>query len=99
MNDDMDDIGTVEKPAGTLKILAHLNKHEKATVTSLIEDVNLSQTTAHSALDRLLNKGLICQEATDSFPMCEYYMLTHKGCKVAKNLQKMAYLIAQEYDY
>ena len=99
MDDNTEGISALEKPTGTLKILVHLNKHEKATITSLIKDADLSQKTAYSALDRLQSKGLIYQKETNSFPLCKYYLLTDRGCEVAKHLQMVAYLMAQEYDY
>ena len=98
MNNNIEGIGSLEKPVGTLKILVHLKKHEKATITGLIKDANLSQKTAYSALNRLQNNGLIYQTETNSFPLCKYYLLTDKGCEIAKHLQMVAFILAQEYD-
>ena len=53
MNSQIEGIGTLEKPIGTLKILVHLHNNEKATITNLIKDVRLNQRTTYSALEQL----------------------------------------------
>ena len=98
MNPQIESIGSLEKPVGTLKILVHLRKHEKATITNLIRDVELNQRTTYSALDNLKERGLIYHEEISGFPVCKYYRLTKKGDEVAEYLRSIACLLAQEYD-
>lgn len=98
MNSQIEGIGTLEKPIGTLKILVHLRENKKATITNLIQDVELNQRTTYSALENLQNQGLIFQEKTNGFPVCKYYKLTEKGDEVAYYLDTVACLLTQEHE-
>ena len=86
MKSNIEGIGTLEKPVGTLKILVHLHNNEKATVTNLIKEADLNQRTTYSALSKLLDEGLIYKEETKAFPVHKYYKLTEKGKKIAEHL-------------
>lgn len=99
MNSQIEGIGNLEKPVGTLKILVHLHKNEKATITNLIMDVKLNQKTTYSALENLREKDLIYQEESKGFPLCKYYKLTDKGSQVAKHLGEIACLLIHDYQY
>ena len=97
MNGHIENIGSLEKPVGTLKILVHLKQNDKDTITGLIKNIDLNQRTTYTALNKLMDKGLIYQEETQNFPVCKYYKLTNKGTEVAKNLTFVACLLAEEY--
>ena len=80
-------LGKLEKPVGTMRILVHLRQNEKATITNLLKTENLNQRTTYSALDKLQEQGLIFQEESLGFPVCKYYFLTDKGKEVARQLE------------
>ena len=82
-------IGTIEKPVGSLKILVHLNRNEKATVTDLIKDAGLNQRTTYSALSNLQNQKLVSQNVAEGFPLYKYYKLTKKGRQIAEHLEEV----------
>lgn len=82
-------IGSIEKPVGSLGILVHLHRNEKATVTNLIKDAGLNQITTYSALTKLQKQGLIHQEVATGFPLSKYYKLTGKGKKIAEHLEEI----------
>ncbi len=79
-------VGTIGKPVGSLDILVHLLRNEKATVTNLITDAGLNQRTTYSAISSLLEQNLICQEVDNGFPVCKYYKLTNRGKAIAVHL-------------
>ena len=83
-------LGKLEKPVGTMKILVHLRNNEKTTITKLLKAENLNQRTTYSALDKLQSQGLIFQEESLGFPVCKYYFLTDKGHEVAQHLEVVA---------
>jgi DNA-binding HxlR family transcriptional regulator len=89
-------INTIEKPVGSLEILVHLHRYERATVTNLIKDAGLNQRTAYSALSKLKNQELICQEVSNGFPVCKYYRLTSRGKAVALHLDTIDKLLIAE---
>ena len=93
---ELNGIGALEKPVGSLQILVHLHKNEKATITNLIKDAELNQRTTYSALDSLQAQGLVCQEKTNGFPISKYYKLTEKGNKVAEQLGVVALMLVGE---
>ena len=88
-------VGNLGKPVGTLEILVHLFRNEKATVTNLIRDAGLNQRTTYSALSNLQDQKLVCRELTDGFPVCKYYKLTKKGQDVATLLNVVDGLLAK----
>ena len=95
MNQIADNIGVLEKPVGTMKILVHLHQNEKTTITTLLKNEQLNQRTTYSALEKLQKEGLIFQEKTMGFPLCKYYFLTKKGKKVAERLELVAWALAK----
>ena len=91
----IDNIGILEKPVGTMKILVHLHQNEKTTITRLLRHEQLNQRTTYSALEKLQVEGLIFQEESMGFPVCKYYFLTDKGKEVAKQLEMVAGALAK----
>lgn len=91
----MKNIGAIGKPVGTLEILVHLYRAQKATVTNLIRDAGLNQRTAYSALSNLLDHDLVCQEISDRFPLSKYYALTKRGKAVAGHLATVEKLLVE----
>lgn len=94
MIENINSIKHLEKRVGTLQILVHLKKNDKATITNLIRDANLNQRTTYSALANLLEHGLIFREETKGFPICKYYRLTEKGEEIALHLGNINKLLA-----
>ena len=90
-----DNIGLLEKPVGTMKILVHIHRNEKTTITGLLKNEQLNQRTTYSALEKLQERGLIFQEESLGFPLCKYYFLTDKGKEVAKKLELVAGALAR----
>lgn len=82
-------LSTIEKPVGSMEILVHLHKNEKATITEIVKNEGLNQRTTYSAIENLQNQKLINREITDEFPICKYYKLTGKGKEVAKRLEEI----------
>ena len=92
----IDSLDSLQKPAGTMKILAYLHNKEKATITNLINDADLNQKTTYSALEKLQDCELVCMEKSTGFPVYKYYMLTEKGKKVAEKVGALAYVLSGE---
>ena len=88
-------IKNLQKPVGSLEILVHLHRNDKATITQLINKAGLNQRTTYSALGKLLEQELICHEESNGFPVCKYYELTDKGKPVAKHLDTVDKLLVQ----
>ena len=95
MNQITDNIGILEKPVGTMKILVHIHRNDKTTITGLLKNEHLNQRTTYSALEKLQERGLIFQEESLGFPVCKYYFLTDKGKDVAKQLERVAGALAK----
>ena len=91
-------IKNLQKPVGYLEILVHLHRNKKATITEFITQAGLNQRTTYSALGRLLEQELICNEVSGGFPICKYYELTDKGKPVAKHLNTVDKLLAKVSD-
>ncbi|MCK4266156.1 MAG: helix-turn-helix transcriptional regulator [Thermoplasmata archaeon] len=89
-------VGSIQKPVGSLEILVHLYRNDKATITNLINDARLCQRTTYSALTNLLDQRLISKETTNGFPICKYYKLTQKGHTVAMHLDTIERVLAIE---
>jgi len=89
-------IGNIEKPMGSLKILVHLFKNEKSTITTMLKEIDLNQRTAYAALKKLSSEELIDVEINTGFPIRKYYKLTSKGKRVANHLQKVDSLLGIE---
>jgi DNA-binding transcriptional ArsR family regulator len=92
----MKNIGAIGKPVGTLEILVHLYRAQRVTVTNLIRDAGLNQRTAYSALSKLLDQDLVCQDIGDKFPLCKYYSLTRRGRTIAGHLDTVDKLLVEE---
>ena len=86
-------IDTIEKPVGSLKILVHLFRNEKSTITTMLKEADLNQRTAYAALKKLSNEDLIEVEVISGFPVRKHYRLTSKGKSVANYLEKVDYLL------
>jgi len=86
-------IGNIQKPVGSLEILVHLHRNEKATITDLITKADLNQRTAYSALSKLQEQNLIKQKVGNGFPQHKYYGLTRKGRVVAGHLDTVDRLL------
>ncbi|MBA3046089.1 MAG: hypothetical protein FP824_07735 [Euryarchaeota archaeon] len=86
-------IGNIQKPVGSLEILVHLHRNEKATITDLIGKAGLNQRTAYSALLKLQEQELITQDVGSGFPLCKYYGLTKKGQVIANHLDSVDKLL------
>lgn len=86
-------IGTIEKPVGSLEILVHLHRNEKATISNFIKKAGLNQRTTYSAISNLQNQKLVRQEVSDGFPVYKYYKLTRKGKKIAEHLEEIDSLL------
>ena len=82
-------LGKLEKPVGTMRILVHLRQNEKTTITQLLKAESLNQRTTYSALEKMQEQGLIFQEESLGFPVCKYYFLTDKGKEVARQLERV----------
>jgi len=82
-------IGAIEKPVGSLKILVHLYRIEKATITMMLKDIEINQRTAYSALHMLFKEDLIEMEIRTGRPWGKFYRLTEKGKIVATYLDKV----------
>jgi len=89
-------LGKLEKPVGTMKILVHLHRNKKATITNLLKTENLNQRTTYSALGRLQEQGLIFQEEELGFPVCKYYFLTDRGKELAQQLEIVADVLTNQ---
>lgn len=96
MNIPIDNLDSIQKPAGTMKILAYLHDKKKATITRMIADAGLSQNSAYAALENLKEKELVCVEKSEGFPVCKYYSLTERGETVAKQLGIVALILNRE---
>ncbi|MDO9537419.1 MAG: MarR family winged helix-turn-helix transcriptional regulator [Thermoplasmata archaeon] len=79
-------LSALEKPVGSMKILMHLHRHEKATITHLLKSEQLCQKTTYCALSKLQKAGLVFQEESLGFPLSKYYFLTDKGKVVSEQL-------------
>jgi len=86
-------LGKLEKPVGTMRILVHLHENEKTTITHLLKPEKLTQRTTYSALGQLQEQGLIFQEESLGFPVCKYYFLTDRGKEVAEQMEAVAWLM------
>ncbi|MFH0815286.1 MAG: helix-turn-helix domain-containing protein [Methanobacteriota archaeon] len=86
-------IEDIEKPVGSLRILVHLFRNEKATITTMLKDADLNQRTAYAALRKLMDKNLIEVEVSSGFPVRKYYLLASKGKSVANHLEKVDSLL------
>jgi DNA-binding HxlR family transcriptional regulator len=82
-------LSIIEKPRGSLEILVHLYRNEKATVTNLVKDAGLNQRTTYSALLSLQTQQLVSQKIVNEFPVHKYYSLTKKGKAVAIHLDSV----------
>ena len=89
-------IGNIQKPVGSLEILVHLHRNEKATISDLIAKAGLNQRTAYSALGKLRKQNLICYEVSDGFPVYKYYELTKKGKAIADHLAEVDKLLGEK---
>jgi len=88
-------ISCIQKPVGSLEILVHLHRNEKATISNLISEAGLNQRTTYSALARLQNLGLVSQKVVGEFPVSKYYGLTRKGKMVAMHLDTIEGMLAK----
>ena len=79
-------IRAIGRPAGSLEVLVHLYRNEKATITNLITDAGLNQRTTYSAIEKLQSHKLVKQEISKGFPIYKYYKLTNIGKGVAEHL-------------
>ena len=86
-------IDDIEKPVGSLKILVHLFRNEKSTITTMLKDADLNQRTAYAALRKLSDEDLINVEVCSGFPVRKYYRLTPKGKGIANHLEKVDSLL------
>ncbi len=89
-------VNSIEKPVGSLGILVHLHRNERATVTNLIKTEGLNQRTTYSAISNLLERELICQEVDNGFPVCKYYLLTKRGKAIAGHLDTIDRLLMEQ---
>lgn len=86
----------IERPVGSMKILLHLHRHKKTTITDLLRSEHLNQKSAYSALGKLQDEGLIFQEECMDFPLRKYYLLTDKGRTVARRLNGIATVLVKD---
>jgi predicted transcriptional regulator len=89
-------VASIQKPVGSLEILVHLYRRDRATITNLIKEAKLNQRTTYSALSSLMSQELICQETSNGFPICKYYRLTEKGEDIAIHLDTIEKILTIE---
>ena len=78
----------LENQAGILRIILVLEKGER-TLTELINDVGIHQTTAYNSVKKLSDLGWIEQSKMKDFPFTRTFKLTADGKEAGKSIKKL----------
>lgn len=77
-------IQDLEKPVGCIEALAAAHRDGSVTVTNLIRDQGMSQRTAYSSLEKLIDLDLMeCKECRESGRLVRRYSATERAEKLA----------------
>lgn len=80
-------IQDLEKPVGCIEVLAAAHRNGSLTVTDLIRNVGMSQKTAYSSLEKLIELELLdCKECKEGGRIVRRYSATDKAERVAMYL-------------
>ncbi|MCJ2512454.1 MAG: tetratricopeptide repeat protein, partial [Candidatus Thermoplasmatota archaeon] len=79
----------LEKPTGTLRILAYVYQNDRGTISDFYRKIGINQESAYSSLRNLLQLGLIYEKEEGKFPFRKFYLLTTKGDQIAKKLSSI----------
>lgn len=71
--------------------ILYLDKRKEVTITELVEYINVPMSTATGIVDRLVRKGYIARERSDTDRRIVVLRLTEEGFKLIKNLKDMIY--------
>ena len=95
----IDIIDEIDKQRGYLKILMHLQQHEKANVRQISGRTDISHGAIYNAISRLTEDGLVEEKEewgpTKKGGKRKNYYLTDKGTKVAEKLAEIETIIEE----
>ncbi len=80
-------IQDLEKPVGCIEALAAAHRNGSVTVTDLIRNIGMSQKTAYSSLEKLMELELLnCEDCKEGGRIVRRYSTTEKADRVAMYL-------------
>jgi len=71
--------------------ILYLDKRKEITMTELVEYINVPMSTATGIVDRLVRKGYIARERSETDRRIVVLRLTDEGLRLIQNLKKLIY--------